>query len=321
MRKGILLILIQLLVLQVFAQQTTQRTQFYLNRLSINPAVAGTQEKIPLLVHVRQQWIGIDEAPTTQTFSANGYTGKNLGMGVVIFNDVAGPTRNTGISLSGAYHLQLTNNRTNNTWLSFGLSGNLYQYFFDADKLQTDEPNDIAIDRLLAEGGRLTPDVSAGVYINNDNWFLGLSALNLLQSETDIFTGDLNPNSIRRIYYLLAGYKHKLSQDFAVEPAALARYTSSGVFQGDFMLKGYYQKHYLGVSYRTSDAMAAILGLNINNIFEIGYSYDLTVSDISDYNDGTHEFTLVFNLFTPLTRDGKVEKPKEKKKKPRSIGR
>lgn len=314
MKKITLLFITLALVTQMFAQQTTQRTQFYLNRLSLNPAVAGTQEKIPLLVHVRQQWIGIDEAPTTQTFSANGYTGKNLGMGVVIFNDVAGPTRNTGLSISGAYHLKLTNERENNTWLSFGLSGNLYQYFFDADKLQTEEPNDIAIDRLLAEGGRLTPDVSAGIYINNERWYVGMSALNLIQSETDIFSGDLNPNSIRRIYYLMAGYKHNVNNNFAIEPSALSKYTSAGVFQGDFMMKGYYQKHYLGVLYRTSDAVAAILGLNIKGIFEVGYSYDLTVSDISDYSNGTHEFTLVFNLFTPLTREGKVEKPKEKKK-------
>ncbi len=302
------------------AQQLAQRTQFYLNRLAYNPAVAGSEGSIPVMLNVRQQWVGIDDAPASQTFSAHGFTGKGMGAGILIYNDVAGPARNTGFNLSAARHFKLkSTDRDHSNWLSVGMGALLYNYFIDAEKLTTDpdeDRNDPAIDRLLAENSRLSADISFGVYLTYNALFAGFSAVNLIQTEQDIFTEAFNRNNLRRTYYALVGYRYPLNNVFAIEPAALVKGTESGVFQGDIMVKGYYEQHYFGLSYRTSDAVAATLGLSLRDFFQFAYSYDLTISDLNDYNNGTHELTVVMNLFEPISRDGLVKKVPERRRNP-----
>ena len=304
----------------VQAQQLGQRSQFYLNRFAYNPAVAGSESSIPIMLNVRQQWIGIDDAPSSQTFMSHAYTGKGMGVGVVIYNDVAGPARNTGFNLSAARHFKVKGvDRGESTWLSVGMGALLYNYFIDAEELTTDPDevrNDPAIDRLLAENSRLSADISFGVYLGNDTWFLGISAVNLIQTEQDIFTEAFNRNNLRRTYFAVAGYKHPLNTQFALEPAVFVKGTENGVFQGDVLLKGYFHQHYLGIGYRSDDAMVAMLGMTLKDFFQFAYSYDLTTSDLSDYNNGTHEVTVVMNLVAPISRDGRNNKKQERRKRP-----
>lgn len=317
MKKCILIILLSSTIsCFVQAQQVTQRTQFHLNRFIFNPAVAGTSDDIPLLVNVRKQWVGIDDAPTTQSFSAHAFTGKGMGLGMTFFNDIAGPSRNTGFSFAAARHFRLTPERQKeHTWLSVGASAMFYQYFFDVNKLTTDEPDDQAILRLEGQNSRLYSDITFGAYINNKVWFLGFSAANLLESQYDIFSFDLNPNTLQRTYYLIAGYKYMVNDLIGIQPVTLLRGTEAGIFQADIMVKGYYQNHWLGFSYRTSDAISALVGFSFQKSIQFSYSYDITVSDLDTYNNGTHEFTAIFYLFDPINREGKREKEKEERKK------
>ncbi len=299
------------------AQQISQKTQFHLNKFSFNPAIAGSVDHIPIMVNVRQQWVGIDDAPASQTFSVHAFTGKSMGMGLLLYNDVAGPARSTGANISAARHFQLKKtDRNHHSWLSVGMGASFYTFTVDAEKLTTDPDetrNDPAIDRLLAENSKLSTDLSFGVYLTHTEWFAGISVANLIQTDRDIFTESLNPNNLKRTYYVMGGYKYDLNQTYAIEPSTLIKGTQSGVVQADILLKGFYQKHYLGFSYRTSDAVAILLGLSVDKSLEFGYSYDITTSNLSNYNNGTHEFTLVFNLFEPISREGRVRIVPEKR--------
>lgn len=321
MKKKIYLITLSFtMIMGAKAQQLGQRSQFYLNRLAYNPAVAGSENSIPIMLNVRQQWIGIDDAPSSQTFASHAFTGKGMGVGLVIYNDVAGPARNTGLNFSGARHFKMQpGNRGGESWLSVGMGALLYNYFIDAEELTTDPDevrNDPAIDRLLAENSRLSADISFGIYMGNDSWFFGVSAVNLIQTEQDIFTEAFNRNNLRRTYYALGGYKHQLNTLFAVEPAIFLKGTESGVFQGDVLVKGYFQQHFLGLGYRSDDAVVGMLGMTLKDFFQFAYSYDLTTSDLSNYNTGTHEVTAVLHLFAPISRDGRKNKAKERRNRP-----
>jgi type IX secretion system PorP/SprF family membrane protein len=295
----------------VCAQQYAPRTQFYETRLAYNPAVAGSEKEVPILVNFRQQWVGLDDAPVTQALYAHGFLGKGMGMGAVLYNDLAGPSRNSGLQISAARHFAMDG--TGKRWLSFGMSLMLYQFRFDTDRLKTDIQNDPAVMNLARQNSRLTPDLSSGVYINDDNGYVGISCQNIIQNQLDLFNKESSANSIERTYYFLAGYKFATNPDFSIEPLTQIKLTEVGAWQGNFMVKTHYKTYWAGLSYSTGDAVGILLG-GRKDIFSFSYSYDYPVSKIQTFNKGTHEITVGGFLFNSLGRTGPLEKREERRK-------
>jgi type IX secretion system PorP/SprF family membrane protein len=285
----------------IYAQQYTPRTHFYENRLAYNPASAGVEEEIPIRLNFRQQWQGLKDAPYTQTLSSQAFAGRHIGLGLVLYNDVGGPARNTGLQASVARHFALDSE--GRRWLSFGMSLLLYQFKFDVSSLRTDKPNDPAVYALSRQNSRLVPDAATGVYINDDNGFVGISVLNLIESRSDIFTAPENPNTVGRTYYLIAGYRFPLTERFSIEPVALAKLTDSKTWQADAMIKANFDQYWGGFSYRTNDAASILLGLRID-MFSFAYSYDYPLNDLGVFNTGTHEVTVAVHIFNAQSRTG-----------------
>ena len=123
------------------SQQVSLNSQYLYNDFAINPAVAGTKVYSPLSFSFRRQWMDIDEAPVAQNFMYHTYAGDNMGIGGHIFNDVAGPTRRSGLSTTFAYNIK-TSKRSK---LSFGISGSLTQFSIDRDRLITEIQGDVAV--------------------------------------------------------------------------------------------------------------------------------------------------------------------------------
>jgi type IX secretion system PorP/SprF family membrane protein len=288
-----------------YAQQYTPRTHFYENSLSYNPAIAGSEQEIPIRLNFRQQWTGLEDAPYTQTLSSHGFSGKNLGLGLVIYNDVSGPSRNTGLQASVSRIFALDEDQKR--WFSFGMSLLLYQYKFDVRRLQTDLPNDPAVDALARQNSRLVPDMAAGFYLNDENGFVGISCMNLIQTKSDIFVTPDNVNTVERAYYLFAGYRFPLNDAFSVEPVTLVKVTEASAWQADVMVKGNYNNYWAGLSYRTGDAVAILVGMRID-MFSFAYSYDYPVSEIGNFNRGTHEITAAVHIFNAISKAGSLEK-------------
>ncbi|MBL0343396.1 MAG: PorP/SprF family type IX secretion system membrane protein [Bacteroidetes bacterium] len=78
----------------VFAQQGAkaqfepQFTQYMFNEMFINPAYAGSREQISATMVYRNQWVGLEGAPKTQTASIHGpLMNKKLGLGLTIMNE------------------------------------------------------------------------------------------------------------------------------------------------------------------------------------------------------------------------------------------
>ena len=271
-------------------QQISLNSLYTFDEIVINPAIAGSKNYTPVNFTFRRQWFGIESAPVTQMLSMHTYVGSNLGLGGFIFNDVTGPTRRTGVNFSAAYHLRLTSDYSHT--LSFGIAAVLFQHIYQKDKLITDIPNDIAIQRLSSN--ELVPDANFGVYYYyKEKAYLGLTAQNLVQSRVDLFNVKykiLNP--IERSYYLSGGYDFSLGKDFTLKPSFLLRAMEHTPMQFDITAKLLLkQMFWVGASYRNKDAIVGMLGLTINK-FSLGYAYDLPLSDLKHYSSGSHEICL-----------------------------
>jgi len=293
MKRILTTLVILILSLNVQAQQWPLYSQYMFNQFILNPAVAGSDEKIPIVATVRRQWQGMQDAPVTQSLSTHAYVGQYVGLGINFFNEVAGPSRRTGMTFSAARHFMV--NKANDTWFSFGLSGSFYQFGFDPTKLRFDQPNDPVI--TTASISKFIPDAAAGVYLYNSQYFVGLSVQNLFQTPINLFDIiDRNYNPASRVYFLTAGYEFVLSDNLSIQPSVLVRKVFAAPYQMDLNVKATIVNHItLGVSYRSQDAVVLLVGANIPNVF-VGYSYDITLNPLKSYSRGTHEIYLVVKM-------------------------
>jgi type IX secretion system PorP/SprF family membrane protein len=282
------------------AQQVSQWGQFYFNDFYLNPAIAGVKDYAHINLSARRQWAGIKEAPIAQVLSGHGYVGAGLGLGGVIVNEIAGPTRRTGINLSASYHLRLSKKafgRRPGKTLSFGLAAVLNQHYLDNTKLTTYEPNDIAVEN--GYNNQIMPDANAGIYFSNGNkYYVGFSAFNLIQSKTDLYDNITKVNnSLKRHYFLTGGYNWEVNNRFSMQPALLFQMIEATPFQFDINYRFIFdQTYYFGLGYRHLDAVSGHAGYQ-KGFFRIGYSYDYAINDLRAFTSGSHEVSLGFLFF------------------------
>jgi type IX secretion system PorP/SprF family membrane protein len=301
-----LLIVITSLPREARAQQHAVNSMFNYNRLDFNPAVAGASDHIPITLHTRQQWIGFENAPRSQFISTHAFLPFDIGLGGVVYNNITGPTRQTGAKIAFSKHFNLTKN----DWFSLGISAEFYENLFDVNQLETGVPNDPTIQTNIEQ--KLAPDASFGAFFYSANYFAGISATNLLQSTYDLLnTGIEFDNPIERIYFLTGGYHFKLPNDLAYQPSVLVKKTMGTPWQADISNKIIYKNiFWSGLSFRTN--LDAILMLGVRyKIYELAYSYDFNFNEIKDYTHGSHEIILRFNLNNPIRQEGSFFQKKE----------
>jgi type IX secretion system PorP/SprF family membrane protein len=270
-----------------FAQHLPQYSQYFFNEFALNPAVAGTAKTSEARSTQRNQWIGITDAPRTFLLSANGrISDKNMGIGGNLYTDVTGPTRRAGANFSYSYHLQLTEN----TKLGMGVSAGVLQFGVDASKIQLRDPGDVSFGSNMKSV--VVPDFGAGLYLHNEKYFVGVSAPQLYQSKIKLFQENSN-SRLKNHFYAMAGYKFNLSDDLELQPMMMVKQVSPVPIQFDFSARVIYQdKFWLGVTYRTYDAVSAMIGFNYQEQLMFGYSYDYAISGLQKYSSGTHELML-----------------------------
>ncbi len=288
------------------AQQTSLYSQYVLNSFLINPAIAGAEGYSSLNLVAREQWIGLNDAPSIYGVSYNtlvqqnsfirrkssvrrkqkyGFTNGKVGLGAYVFKDSNGPLGRTGMRVTYAYHLY---NKATKSQLSFGLSLTAYQLKFDEEKVILRDPDDNMW--FSAREAIFIPDADAGIYYSAPDFFVGLSVDQL--SESIIKFGDVayDKYTLDRNYYLLGGYDFKINREIILAPSALLKYAENGAFQGDFSLKLYYDETFWGgLTYRTGNAIIILGGLSIDR-YVFGYAFDISLSNVMKRSFGSHEF-------------------------------
>ncbi len=290
-----------LLSVTSYAQQDSQFTQYMYNTININPAYAGSRESMNIFALHRTQWVGLDGAPVTNTASINTpINGSNLGLGVSIVNDKIGPSEENNISVDFSYKIYLSETYE----LSFGLKATANLLNVDFNKLSQYDPNDYLFQTNI--DNKFSPNIGVGLYLHSDNTYFGLSAPNLLETtHFDRYTSKGNSLVAREKinYYLIAGHVFDLTGDIKFKPSVLAKMVTGAPLQvdvsGNFMFS---DKFVAGIAYRWSAAMSAMVGFQATDSWFIGYSYDLETTRLSNYNSGSHEIFLRYELFNKYDR-------------------
>ncbi len=283
-----------------YAQQDPQYTQYTFNPLVINPAYAGNREVTSILGLHRSQWVGLDGAPRTQNLTVHspiGILGK-VGLGLSIVNDALGPARETYFNVDFSYTVQTSLEGK----LSFGLKGVLNM--LDVDFSRTDPFN--SNDPLLASNidNKISPNVGVGIFYHNDNFYAGLSAPNLLQTDHYDRSGTSGSQSFiaeeRIHYYGLVGYVFDVSEDVKFKPSTMIKMVSGAPLQVDLSANFmFYDKLTLGAAYRWSAALSGMIGFQVSDGMMLGMAYDRETTELGNalYNNGSYEVFLRFELF------------------------
>lgn len=290
--RHLLLSCLVVLVMNANGQQLPQLTQYQFNDYIFNPAIAGSRPFFELRSGHRYQWVGIQDAPRTFTFSGTTPVGVKMGVGGYLFTDIVGPTRRTGFQLSYAYHLRLTED----VKLSLSVSAGLLQFLIDGSKIQFHDPGDPVLDDQLR--GELLPDAKFGFYLYGERFWFGATAPQLLRNKVTFL--DEAGETLSRMedhYYAMGGYRFPLGEDWKLEPSFLVKYTSPVPAKIDLNATVRYKDTFwLGAGYRTNDAYCAMVGYWLKKTFQFGYSYDIITSNLRNYSTGTHEVMLAITL-------------------------
>ncbi len=271
------------------AQQLPQYTQYMLNEMAINPAVAGKDEFADVRSNNRYQWIGITDAPRTYMLTLHGpIKDKNMGLGMHLYTDIVGPTRRTGLNASYAYHLKLKKD----LFLSMGLTAGIMQWGIDGHKLKLHDSGDENL--LVSYQTTYVPDFGTGLYFHKkDVFYFGLSVPQIYQAPIGLYPNSSTTSKLVSHFNLNGAYKFELNDDFKIEPSFLLKYASPAPPKIDGGVRLIYQEQiWLGGAYRHNDAFTALIGYFYKNYLMIGYSYDFTTTNIKRYTTGTHEIML-----------------------------
>lgn len=278
-----------------YAQQDAQFTQYMYNTITINPAYAGSRGALSIFALHRTQWVGLDGAPVTNTFSMNTPLNEsNLGLGISIVNDKIGPTQENTISADVSYSIH-----TSETFkLSFGMKATANLFSLDVNKL-----NPVDNDPSLHDfNNKFTPNIGAGIYLHSDKAYVGFSVPNFIETnryndnEVAIFKEKIN-------YYLMGGYVFTISNDIQFKPAGLLKLVQGAPLQADISANFMFiEKLTIGIAYRWNAAMSGMVGFQISEGLHIGYCYDLETTNLDRYNSGSHEVFLRYELFKNNTR-------------------
>jgi type IX secretion system PorP/SprF family membrane protein len=300
-RKIIRLVLLFLCVVG-YAQQDSQFTQYMYNTININPAYAGSRETMSVFILHRTQWVGLDGAPLTNTASIHTpINDSNIGIGMSIVSDKIGPSEENNIAIDFSYTIP-TSDRYK---LSFGLKASANLLNIDFNKLNKYDKNDYSFDTNI--DNKFSPNIGVGVYFHSNNTYIGLSAPNLLETKHfDRYagTGANSHVATERIhYYLIAGHVFDVSDSVKFKPSMLTKLVEGAPLQvdlsGNFLIN---EKFMAGVAYRWSAAISAMVGFQISNSWFVGYGYDLETTRLSNYNSGSHEIFLRYELFDKYDR-------------------
>ncbi len=262
------------------------------NEFAYNPAVAGSYDHFLSQLSFRKQWAGLDGAPTTfaATIHGNLARSKAVGLGMILYSDVTGPTRRVGANIAYAYQIPIADKTT----LGLGIAADLMQHSIMYSDLVLAQDLDPSI--LAGDSGKFGFDANFGVYLNGPNYWAGFSANQLMGSKFD-FVGGVDNFVNARHFFATAGYELAVSERIDIIPGVLGKFVAANSPQFELNLRAEYTDNYwLGLSYRTEDALAVILGLRLDNGFNLAYSYDITTSAINTVSNGTHEITLGYNF-------------------------
>ena len=286
--KNITVVFFVLIGLQSYSQQEPLYTQYYNNFNLINPAYSGSNGHLTATANIRNQWAGEAGSPETQTFSIHGAAGKNVGVALSVVHDEVFIWKNTDVFADFSYALQVSETAT----VAFGLKAggsllnvNLQELGID------DDPN------LSENINQFNPNIGVGVLYYTDKLYASLSTVNILETKHYDENSSTSTASDNMVVYLSAGYVLDLGNDFKLRPSFLVRAVNGSPLSTDISASILWNNRLeFGVAHRLDESISGMFQVRVNNSIKAGYSYDSLTNNLSNYNNGSHEISLVFDL-------------------------
>ena len=267
----------------------------------IAPTYAGIGDFVRIRLSAGTQWVGVKGAPDYQSLAGDMRLGERSGVGLMLYNDRNGNTKQMGGKATFAHHLTL--DRYDNHFISFGISYALNTFRIDIDKFDNIPEPQVANDRFT-----VNHNFDVAVLCRYKRWYVNLSGLNILNKDIERFYKE-EPKALRN-YLVYAGYRYKKDKNsrFEIEPSVLYQYyESDGRSTTDFNLKFRWMDlddyYWVGVNYRSLNDqifkplnIGPMAGLKRGMVY-FAYSYQIHLNELIRYNSGTHVVTLGLDLF------------------------
>ncbi len=278
----------------VFAQQDPLYTQYIDNLQIVNPGFAGSKNSGNVMLVSRNQWVSLSGAPVTRSLSYNTPTSDKVGIGFSLLYDKIGPQKQTGAYFDYSYFLRISDNFK----MGMGLKGGVTFYRADLTSLVTIEQDPIYSRDIYKN---FLPNLGVGLYAFSDNTYFGISAPKLIENvinRDDYQTDYVNREEIH--LYAVAGSKFELGPDFQLKTNAMLQYIkNTPISLQATVMTGFREKFWLGGMIRFGDAFGIVSQFQATDNIMIGYSYDITTSELNVFSNGTHEimFSYSFSMF------------------------
>jgi type IX secretion system PorP/SprF family membrane protein len=286
-------------------QQRPIQSLYMFDPLLVNPAYAGTHVQLSATAIYRNQWVNFDGAPKTVTATVHsGFRKARVGLGVLFSKDQIGVHTDNSLYMMYAYKIPLSN-RKNPAVLSMGLQAGFNN--LSSDYFKTFPKDGMEVGAL----SKFNPNFGAGIFYRSKELYAGFSVPYIMANRTiDVVDEELAKlitpaGTQERYYYLMGGTTRKLSEKVKISPSTLIRIQENAPLSIDInTMIILYDVVSFGGSYRNHDAIIGLFELKINENFHVGYAYDITMSDIRLYSNGTHELMINYRVKIPKIHRG-----------------
>jgi len=287
----ILTVIASFAIVKTQAQQMYHISQYMFNDYVFNPAIGGIHDYYQVRTNYRYQWAGIKDAPRTYLLSAYGpHKAMPMGYGGFIYSDVSAATSQLGLYGSYAYNVLITTDIR----LSMGAFMGLKQFKVAKDQLKPGTEGDPVYEGV--EFVKYMPDANIGGYIYNSQFYFGASFNQLFGNKIEFLDEYDTKDVMRKLnnhFFVTGGYKYNVTRDLDLEGSTFFKIVRSAPVQMDLTVRGIWQKTaWGGISWRTGDAIVVLAGYNYSDMLYIGYSYDVTTSQLRKLQSGSHEFMI-----------------------------
>ncbi len=282
------------------AQTEPMYSQYMYNMLGVNPAYAGSREATSFNIFQRRQWVGIDGAPQTTSVSLDqAILNKKAGWGIQLYDDKLGVEKADGINLMTATRIRVSENGILSGGLSFGVMNYRIDLINVANRFTPSDP------AFYSNFNKWTPSIGLGLYYNTDNFYAGVSIPNILKSRLSAF--DAIKSGLQKVnarhFFLTTGIVIPLNEDIKIKPSTMIKMVEGAPIEADFNTNVWLRDLVsVGVSYRTGDAIIGMAEIQATENLRFGYSYDITISPLKYYNNGSHEFMIRYEFGNTKTK-------------------
>ena len=289
--KLLILVLITFTVVKGYSQQDPQYTQYMYNMNVMNPAYAGSQGTLSVGVLARTQWVGLVGAPRTITANIHAPIGEKIGLGFSAIADEIGPVKEQNVYADFSYTIETSEEGR----LALGIKAGFTFQDINFLSLSIDQQGDELFANNLNE---IYPNVGAGAFYYKEDFYVGLSMPNILRTRHfERSNGFVSTASEEMHVFLTSGYVFDLSYDVKLKPSVMVKAVTGAPLSIDLSANALlFDKFELGLSWRLDDSVSGMINFLAARNFRIGYAYDHTLTNLGDFNTGSHELFLLYDL-------------------------